>query len=75
MSSGVDPRFTGESGNGHVQFVQGMLGLGVVLLEQGFGAVAGSPQLRYAAITGGAMQAVHAFDQGVVVVGVTGKGD
>lgn len=73
--TGVDPRFTGESGDGHVQFVQGMLGLGVVLLEQGFGAVAGGPQLRYAAITGGTMQSVHTLDQGVVVVGVTRNGD
>jgi hypothetical protein len=51
-----------------VELVQCHAGFRILLLEQGFAALAGRPQLRYAAVTRRAMQAMDPFDQGVVVV-------
>jgi hypothetical protein len=61
-------RVDGQAIDRPVEFFESAKGPRVLLLEQGFAALAGGAQLWHAAIAGGAVQAMDAFDQGIVVV-------
>ena len=71
VSSGASG-FSAKADDGVIELVQCGVRVGALLLEQRLGTLAGGAQLRYAAVAGGAVQAVNPFDQGAVVPSFAG---
>ena len=57
-----------QAADGFFEGVQCLLCACIFFLEQGFRLLTGSTQLRHAAVAGGAVQAVHALEQGQAIL-------
>ena len=64
-------RLFSQAGHGLIQFIQGGAGVCASLFEQRFAALTRGTQLRNTAVACRTVQAVNAFNQCIVVVGLT----